>query len=93
MNKRQFFQKALLASLPIAARMHSQMPEDSPAAWTEPARIAACAARIADELVTEWETYMVIADEQDADSANRLNPDYVDSRRHLDNRTEGGEAS
>jgi hypothetical protein len=88
MNKRQVFSRALIASLPIAAHLYRRMPED-PAAETVTARIAACAAKLADELVTEWESQMCIWDELDSDSENQLDPDYINSRRHLDNGQEG----
>ena len=90
MTKRQLFSKALIASLPIAAQLYRKMPED-PAAETMTARIAACAAKIAEEVVVEWESQMCIWDETDNDSSNQLDPDYTNSRRHLDNgHDEGG---
>ena len=89
MNKRQVFSKALIASLPIAAQLYRKRPEN-PAAWTMCAKIAACAAEIADEVVTEWESKMCIWDEADHDSANHLDRDYINSKRHLDNGSEGG---
>ena len=55
MTKRHVFLKALIASLPIAAQIYRRMPED-PAAGTMTARIAACAAELAKEAVTEWES-------------------------------------
>ena len=89
MNKRQVFSKALIASLPIAAQLYRKRPEN-PAAWTMCAKIAACAAEIADEVVTEWESKMCIWDEADRNSCNHLDPDYINSRRHLDNGHEEG---
>ena len=89
MNKRQVFSRALIASLPIAAQLYRKMPED-PAAETMTTRIAACAAKIAEEVVVEWESQMCIWDETDNDSSNQLDPDYTNSRRHLDNGQEEG---
>ena len=89
MRKRQLFSKALIASLPIAAQLYRKMPDD-PAAETMTARIAASAARIAEEVVVEWESQMCIWDKTDNDSSNQLDPDYINSRRHLDNGQEEG---
>jgi hypothetical protein len=89
MTKRQLFSKALIASQPIAAQLYRKSPED-PAAWTMCAKIAACAAEIADEVVTEWESKMKIWDEYDVDPQNLADPEYVNTRKHLDNGGEGG---
>jgi hypothetical protein len=80
----------LIASLPIAAQLYRKMPDD-PVAETMTARIAACAAKLAEEVVVEWEGQMCIWDETDDDSASQLDPDYINSRRHLDDGNEGGE--
>ncbi|HEV3211210.1 MAG TPA: hypothetical protein VGY91_13190 [Chthoniobacterales bacterium] len=92
MTKRHVFLKALIASLPIAAQIYRRMPED-PAAETMTARIAACAAKLAEEVVTEWESQCCIWDELDADPENQMDPDYINSRRDLDNGNEGGQAN
>ena len=89
MRKRQLFSKALIVSLRIAAQLYRKMPDD-PAAEKMTARIAASAAKIAEEVVVEWESQMCIWEETDNDSSNQLDPDYINSRRHLDNGQEEG---
>jgi len=82
LNKRQFFTKALLASLPVAANMLHAAPEDA-AAEKVHERIASFVGKIAEELTLVFETKMVIWVEMDAEPANQTNPDYVGSRRNL----------
>ena len=91
MTKRQFYAKALLASLPIARDLMPARVRKSPGYMTEEGgqRIAAIAAQLAEAMTLEYETQMVIWDESDADPANRLDPEFVDSRRDLDSKVGG----
>jgi hypothetical protein len=84
LNKRQFFTKALLASLPVAANMLHAALEDAAAEKVQE-RIASFAGKIAEELALVFESQMVIWDEMDAESTNQTDPDYVASRRNLVN--------
>jgi len=84
MNKRQFFTKALLASLPVAAEMLHAAPDDAVAENVQE-RTASFAGKIAEELTLVFETQMVICNEMDGEPANKTDLDYVASRRHLVN--------
>jgi hypothetical protein len=84
LNKRQFFTKALLASLPVAANMLHAAPEDA-AAEKVHERIASFAGKIAEELALVFESQMVIWDEKDAEPTNQTDPDYAANRRNLVN--------
>ena len=91
MKKRQFYAKALLVCLPMARELlPAQVRRDSSyMAEQGGQRIAAIAAQLAEAATLEYETQMVIWDDSDADPANRLDPEYVDSRRDPDSK-EGG---
>jgi hypothetical protein len=86
MTKRQLFSKALIASLPIAAQLIPRSSRENAAYMSEVGvqRIAAIAAQMADAATLEYETQMVLWDEQDSDPGNKLDPEYVDSRRDMD---------
>jgi hypothetical protein len=73
MNERQFFTKALLASLPVPADMLHAAPDDE-AAENVHERIASFAGKIVEELTLVFETQMVIWDEMDAEPANQTDP-------------------
>ena len=94
MNKRQFFTKPLLASLPVVANMLHAAPEDA-AAEKVHERIASFAGKITEELTLVSESQMVIWDEMDAEPANQTDPDsdpdYVPNRRILVNGIESSQ--
>jgi hypothetical protein len=83
MTKRQFYARALLASLPVAAKLLPEAPRDL-AAFELHQRVASFAARLAEELTLECETQMVLYDEMDEELANQSDPDYVPSTREID---------
>jgi hypothetical protein len=77
MTKRQFFEKALLISLPIAATYGS--------AAEDPGWVTEKAGEIADTLTLYLETRMVMWDEEDRDPKNLSDPEYVLSTVNLSN--------
>jgi hypothetical protein len=89
MTKRQFFTKALLASLLIARDMLPAAARKSSSYLIEEGsqRLAAIAAQLAEAATLEWETQLVIWDETDQES--KLDPEHVDSHRDMDAKPEG----
>ena len=89
MTKRQFYAKALLVSLPIAKDLAIRGRRIGTDTAGIGQRIGAIAAQLAENATLEWETQLVIWDEIDEDSGNKLDPDYVDSRRDPDEKQGG----
>jgi hypothetical protein len=87
-NKRMFYTKALLASLPVATKLLPAAPED-PAAESIDARVAGFAGKIAEELTLVFESQMVVWDEMDAEPSNRVDVDYIPSTKNLSGQAGG----